>query len=110
MPQLALQQISPTLHVLGPQLWLSGHGDMPHTACEQRSPGAAHVPQLALQHTLPDGQVAAPQGTGGGGAALDEAAGVAAEGTGAGGDAEALALAEALGTFPLSSSSMGGST
>ena len=42
---------SPTLQVLGPQGWLSGTICMPHTVCEQRSPGAVQVPQLGLQQT-----------------------------------------------------------
>ena len=53
VPQLALQQSSPTLHVLGPQATLLGTTGMPHTSCEHFSPGGTQVPQLALQQTRP---------------------------------------------------------
>ena len=55
MPHAALQQISPTLHVLKPHGWLASSEDIPHTCCEQISPGLAQVPQLALQQTWPCG-------------------------------------------------------
>ena len=32
-----------------------------HALCEQGSPGAAQIPQLGLQHTLPVLQVLMPQ-------------------------------------------------
>ena len=63
MPQLGLQQDSPTLHVFGPHKTLSGMVDMPHTSCEHFSPGEVQVPQLALQQTFPAGQSVSPQGT-----------------------------------------------
>jgi hypothetical protein len=51
MPQLALQHTSPTLHVFGPHMKLTLTFGTPHNACEQVSPGALQVPQLALQQT-----------------------------------------------------------
>ena len=36
---------------------------MPHTNCEHFWPGSAHVPQLALQHTLPSLQKELPHGS-----------------------------------------------
>jgi hypothetical protein len=42
---------------------------MPHTSSEQRSPGLTHVPQLALQQTLPGAHCVAPHITPGGAAA-----------------------------------------
>src|SRR5437868_8540113 len=62
MPQLALQQTSPTLHVLGPHGAL--YGDIgPHWTWLHDAPGARHVPQLALQQTWPSAHVAAPHRT-----------------------------------------------
>jgi hypothetical protein len=63
VPQLALQQISPTLHVFGPHGVLCGSGFMPHTACEHFCPGSTQVPQLALQHTRPPVHVVVPHGS-----------------------------------------------
>jgi hypothetical protein len=61
MPQLALQQSSPTLHVFGPQLTLLAMVGIPHTSWEHFSPGLAQVPQLALQQTWSEAHVTAPQ-------------------------------------------------
>jgi hypothetical protein len=63
VPQLALQQTSPVLQVLGPHGTLSDERLMPHTACEHFCPGSTQVPQLALQHTLPSVHTALPHGT-----------------------------------------------
>src|SRR5688500_11413958 len=60
MPQLGLQQSSPTLQVFLPQLTLLGATGMPQTSWSQVCPGSAHVPQLALQQTLPAGHVVLP--------------------------------------------------
>jgi hypothetical protein len=62
MPQLALQQTSPTLHVLGPHAWLVGEMG-PHCTWLHDAPGGRQMPQLALQHTCPSGQNAVPQRT-----------------------------------------------
>jgi hypothetical protein len=59
IPQLGLQQTSPTLQVFFPQLWLLGTKGIPHAALEQVWPGATHVPQLSLQQTSPGAQVLA---------------------------------------------------
>ncbi len=62
MPQLGLQQTSPTLQVCMPQDWLSGKV----ISSEQRrveshvSPGCTHTPQLALQQSSPTLHVAGP--------------------------------------------------
>jgi hypothetical protein len=53
IPQLGLQQSSPTLHVLEPHATLPGTTGIPHTSCEHFSPGGVQVPQLALQQTSP---------------------------------------------------------
>jgi hypothetical protein len=62
MPQLALQQTSPTLHVLGPQGTLKGEM-APQSTWLQAAPGGLQVLQLALQQTWPSEQVAEPQRT-----------------------------------------------
>lgn len=62
MPQLALQQVSPTLQVCMPHDWLSGYVIVAgHGRSSQRSPGRVQVPQLALQQTSPTLQVLMPQ-------------------------------------------------
>ena len=103
IPQLALQQSSPTLHVLGPQRTLDGWAGMLQLNCEQSSPGFAQRPQLALQQTLPGPHVVAPQVTTSGAAEADGAA----EATGA---AEALALGGLAGARAESLPSTVGST
>lgn len=50
MPQLALQQTSPTLQVLGPQGTLKGEM-APQSIWLQVAPGGLQVLQLALQQT-----------------------------------------------------------
>jgi hypothetical protein len=76
---------------------------MPHTSCEQRSPGFTHVPQLALQQTCPGAHWAEPHVTVAGAADAD-------------GPAEALAAAlVSAGTpfapaAPFSPTSIGGPT
>jgi hypothetical protein len=50
MPQLALQQTSPTLHVLGPQGTLNGEM-APQSTWLHATPGGLQVLQLALQQT-----------------------------------------------------------
>lgn len=96
-PQLALQQTSPTLHVVGPHRLLDGIAGMPQMNCEQSSPGFAQRPQLGLQQTLPGPHVVEPHATISGAAE--------AEGAGAVGAADALVvgfgatLAEAAGAL-----------
>jgi hypothetical protein len=51
MPQLALQQTWPTLQVFMPQATLTGFCIEVQVCCEQVAPGAAQMPQLALQQT-----------------------------------------------------------
>jgi hypothetical protein len=62
VPQLALQQSSPTLQVFLPQTTLLGTTGMPQTSWSQVCPGSVQVPQLALQQTLPGGHVVLPHG------------------------------------------------
>jgi hypothetical protein len=50
IPQLALQQTSPTLQVLGPHETLIGEIG-PQRTWLQEAPGGRHCPQLALQQT-----------------------------------------------------------
>ncbi len=62
MPQLGLQQTSPTLQVLSPQGALNGViGGLSHGSCEQVSPEGTQMPQLRLQHTSVALQVLGPQ-------------------------------------------------
>ena len=60
MPQLALQQTCPTLHVLRPQWTLMGTCTPSHFCCEQVPPGGVQMPQLALQQTSPTLHVLGP--------------------------------------------------
>ncbi len=60
MPQLALQQTWPTLHVLGPQGVLTGTSTPAHFCCEHVPPGGVQMPQLGLQQTSPTLQVLGP--------------------------------------------------
>jgi hypothetical protein len=89
---------------------------MPQTRWEQRSPGSVHVPQLALQQTLPGAHCVVPHATPCGVAEAVGAADVA-------GGADALAVTAAFVSIeplpdapvsnaraPASSTSMGGST
>src|SRR5205823_12305505 len=62
MPQLALQQTGPTLHVLGPHGVLMGTWTPSQRCCEQVPPGGVQMPQLALQQTSPTLHVFCPQG------------------------------------------------
>ena len=62
MPQLALQQTWPTLHVLGPQSVLIGTSTPLHGCCEHVPPGCVQMPQLALQQTSPTLHVLFPHG------------------------------------------------
>jgi len=60
IPQLELQQISPTSQVAVPQGTLDGRMGMPQISWSHFSPGMVQVPQLALQQTVPAGQTTAP--------------------------------------------------
>jgi len=61
VPQLALQHSMPTLHVLMPQVTLTGYSiSFAQAVVSQGCPGRTHVPQLALQHTKPTLQVLMP--------------------------------------------------
>jgi len=52
VPQLQLQQTSPTLHVDLPHVWLIGYWILLSQGVGSQSPpGATHTPQLALQQT-----------------------------------------------------------
>jgi hypothetical protein len=70
MPQLALQQTSPMLHVLLPHPALFGNEAKPQLCLVQVWPGGVQIPHVALQHTSPGAHVAAPHTTGGAGCAL----------------------------------------
>jgi hypothetical protein len=69
-----------------PHAKLTGAVTSPHVRCVQLTPGGVQMPQLALQHSRPDGHHVAPQLTGIGGSALAETdgAGALALGVGAG--------------------------
>jgi len=56
IPQLGLQQISDTLHVLGPQGALTGRLGEPHES-EHVSPGETQMLHAQLQHSWPSGHV-----------------------------------------------------
>jgi hypothetical protein len=84
MPQLALQQISPTLHVFRPHCTLTGSDGAPQNVWSHVPPGGVQMPQLALQHVVPAGQARSPQRGEAAGQGPGADAGVA--GTAAGGD------------------------